>query len=268
MLEFLSKPVLVEIAPGDATPRTGRRRSCGGMTWQRANRGWDPTSLARGADRGLGDQHRGMSAHLIALASPRSIKGAAVVNQLRGTSAVLEAEFDAAETSHCSAWRIDRACRVGLCSQLHSTALNPFEHLATPTRCRLAQVCRFRRPSPSRAAYEIVPLSPSRVIAAGDAPNAGERMSAIGSRWIAALGLLATGLTGCITAAEQATPIRPITCTAGADCDTKWSRAASWIALNPTWKIKTRTDQFIELRDNQGCNHARKLRDHFRGLLR
>jgi hypothetical protein len=71
-------------------------------------------------------------------------------------------------------------------------------------------------------------------------------MSAIGSRRIAAVGLLATGLTGCITAAEQATPIRPITCTAGADCDAKWSRAASWIALNPTWKIKTRTDQFIE----------------------
>jgi hypothetical protein len=32
---------------------------------------------------------------------------------------------------------------------------------STPMRCRLAQVCRFRRPSPSRAAYEIVPLSPS-----------------------------------------------------------------------------------------------------------
>jgi hypothetical protein len=71
-------------------------------------------------------------------------------------------------------------------------------------------------------------------------------MSAIGSRWIAALGLLATGLTGCITAAEQATPIKPITCTAGADCEAKWSRAASWIALNPTWKIKTRTDQIME----------------------
>ena len=84
-------------------------------------------------------------------------------------------------------------------------------------------------------------------MAAGDAPNAGGRMSAIGSRRIVALiGLLATGLTGCITAAEQATPIRPISCTAGADCDAKWSRAASWIALNPTWKIKTRTDQFIE----------------------
>jgi hypothetical protein len=71
-------------------------------------------------------------------------------------------------------------------------------------------------------------------------------MSAIGSRRIAALGLLATGLTGCITAAEQATPIRSITCTVGADCDAKWARAASWIALNPTWKIKTRTDQIIE----------------------
>jgi hypothetical protein len=67
----------------------------------------------------------------------------------------------------------------------------------------------------------------------------------MGSRRIAAL-LLVTGLTGCITAAEQATPIRPITCAAGADCDAKWSRAASWVALNPTWKIKTRTDQFIE----------------------
>jgi hypothetical protein len=83
-------------------------------------------------------------------------------------------------------------------------------------------------------------------MAAGHAPNAGEPMSAIGSRRIAALGLLATGLTGCITAAEQATPIRPITCTAGADCDAKWSRAASSIALNPTWKIKTRTDQIME----------------------
>jgi hypothetical protein len=38
----------------------------------------------------------------------------------------------------------------------------------------------------------------------------------------------------------------PITCTAGADCDAKWSRAASWIALNPAWKIKTRTDRIIE----------------------
>jgi hypothetical protein len=100
-------------------------------------------------------------------------------------------------------------------------------------------------------------------------------MSAIGSRWIAAL-LLATGLTGCITAAEQATPIRPITCTAGADCDAKWSRAASWIALNPAWKTKTRTDQFIETTGHDtlpafaitNCNHARKLRDHLRGRLR
>ena len=95
------------------------------------------------------------------------------------------------------------------------------------------------------------------MIATGDAPNAGERMSAIGSRWIAALGLLATGLAGCITAAEQATPIRPITCTAGADCDAKWSRAASWIALNPTWKIKTRTDQFIETTEHDTLQNGK-----------
>jgi hypothetical protein len=116
------------------------------------------------------------------------------------------------------------------------------------------------RPAPPRrnpGAVYIVPLSPSRVIAAGDAPNAGERMSAIRSRCIAALGLLATGLTGCITAAEQATPIRPITCTAGADCDAKWSRAASWIALNPTWKIKTRTDQFIEITEHDTLQNGK-----------
>jgi hypothetical protein len=83
------------------------------------------------------------------------------------------------------------------------------------------------------------------MMAAGHAPNTGEPMCAIGSRRIAAL-LLAAGQTGCIVAAERTTPIRPITCTAGTDCDAKWARAASWIALNPAWKIITRTDQIIE----------------------
>jgi hypothetical protein len=63
---------------------------------------------------------------------------------------------------------------------------------------------------------------------------------------VAALGLLCADLAGCITAAEQSAPIRPITCKAGADCDEKWSRAAAWISINAARKIERRTDEFIQ----------------------
>jgi hypothetical protein len=63
---------------------------------------------------------------------------------------------------------------------------------------------------------------------------------------VAALGVLGADLAGCITAAEQSAPIRPITCKAGADCDEKWSRAGAWISINAARKIETRTDQIIQ----------------------
>jgi hypothetical protein len=63
-------------------------------------------------------------------------------------------------------------------------------------------------------------------------------MPAMWLQRVAALGLLGADLAGCITAAEQSAPIRPITCKAGADCDEKWSRAAAWIRSTPHGKSR------------------------------
>jgi len=43
-------------------------------------------------------------------------------------------------------------------------------------------------------------------------------------------------LAGC------ATTNRPIPCTAGADCNAKWSRAMQWLQQNSSWKVQTSTD--------------------------
>jgi len=38
---------------------------------------------------------------------------------------------------------------------------------------------------------------------------------------------------------------RTITCTAGADCEYKWSRATEWLQQNSEWKFRTVTDTLI-----------------------
>src|SRR5271163_4921964 len=52
----------------------------------------------------------------------------------------------------------------------------------------------------------------------------------------------ALSLSGCASAPSQQ---GPITCTAGPDCDAKWSRAASWVAKNAFYKIQTQTDSVV-----------------------
>lgn len=39
---------------------------------------------------------------------------------------------------------------------------------------------------------------------------------------------------------------RQITCSQGADCDAKWSRAVQWVLVNSSWKIQVQTDQMIQ----------------------
>ena len=61
--------------------------------------------------------------------------------------------------------------------------------------------------------------------------------------------VLAAGGLVCSCALSQppaVAPPEPIICMAGADCDAKWSRAASWIAANSALKIQTRTDSVIQ----------------------
>jgi hypothetical protein len=56
-------------------------------------------------------------------------------------------------------------------------------------------------------------------------------------------------LSGCITASSKPdTAPQPgaITCTAGPDCDAKWSRALAWVSNNSQWPIETHTDVVIE----------------------
>jgi hypothetical protein len=58
---------------------------------------------------------------------------------------------------------------------------------------------------------------------------------------------IAVALGACATAQPKvATPLRPITCTKGADCDGKWSRAVSWVATNSAYKVQTQTDSIIQ----------------------
>jgi hypothetical protein len=59
----------------------------------------------------------------------------------------------------------------------------------------------------------------------------------------------ALALSGCITAEQQASvaePPKPITCRAGADCQTKWSRAKAWVAEHSKYKMETSTDSLIQ----------------------
>ena len=58
----------------------------------------------------------------------------------------------------------------------------------------------------------------------------------------------AGGLLGACTLSQPPpiAPPEPIICMAGADCDAKWSRAASWLAANSALKIQTRTDSIIQ----------------------
>jgi hypothetical protein len=59
--------------------------------------------------------------------------------------------------------------------------------------------------------------------------------------------VLALTLASC--AANRAAtepPPPPIVCKQGPDCDTKWSRALSWIATNSRWRIQTQTDLLIQ----------------------
>jgi hypothetical protein len=58
-------------------------------------------------------------------------------------------------------------------------------------------------------------------------------------------------VAGCTIDSEQASAPAPalpsvITCQAGADCDTKWSRATDWITKNSAWKIQRQTDALIQ----------------------
>lgn len=54
-------------------------------------------------------------------------------------------------------------------------------------------------------------------------------------------------LAGCATApTAPAAQGKPLTCTTGADCDFRWSRAVSWVVTNSGYKIQTQTDSVIQ----------------------
>ena len=47
---------------------------------------------------------------------------------------------------------------------------------------------------------------------------------------------------GCASTAPDE---RVITCTAGPDCDAKWSAAMDWLQANSSWNVRTRTDTMV-----------------------
>jgi hypothetical protein len=58
---------------------------------------------------------------------------------------------------------------------------------------------------------------------------------------------MSVALAACATAAKAPTPLPgPIKCTAGPDCDAKWSRAVSWVASNSSYRIAIQTDSMIQ----------------------
>jgi hypothetical protein len=63
---------------------------------------------------------------------------------------------------------------------------------------------------------------------------------------IIGLGML---LGACASSQDQIPMPAPIICTAGADCDGKWSRAAAWIDTNSALKIRVRTPTTIQTSD-------------------
>ena len=53
-------------------------------------------------------------------------------------------------------------------------------------------------------------------------------------------------LAGC-QASNLPEPQRPpIICSAGADCNEKWSRAVAWVTDNASYKVQTKTDHLIQ----------------------
>ena len=66
--------------------------------------------------------------------------------------------------------------------------------------------------------------------------------------------LAATAIGGCSLLPgfedERPSPLtKPITCRDGADCQSKWSRAAAWIAENSNNQIKIQNDSTIQTMD-------------------
>jgi hypothetical protein len=61
-----------------------------------------------------------------------------------------------------------------------------------------------------------------------------------------AIVLLAAGMLIAGCASSQLLPPQPIICIGGSDCDTKWRRAAAWIAENSTFKIQVHTDTTVQ----------------------
>lgn len=60
-----------------------------------------------------------------------------------------------------------------------------------------------------------------------------------------ALLLIALTLGGCASSAAPESASRVITCTAGAQCEQRWSRAMQWLQQNSSWKVTTATDMLL-----------------------
>jgi hypothetical protein len=53
-------------------------------------------------------------------------------------------------------------------------------------------------------------------------------------------------VAACASTGQNLPPIPPVTCTAGKDCDAKWSRAVAWVSQNSGFKIQVQTDSLIQ----------------------
>ncbi len=62
----------------------------------------------------------------------------------------------------------------------------------------------------------------------------------------------AIALSACAGVEPNEATSFPIGCKPGHDCDTKWSRAAAWVAQNAFYKIETQTDMLIQTSGPEG----------------
>jgi hypothetical protein len=83
-------------------------------------------------------------------------------------------------------------------------------------------------------------LSPHLSVVVSSSAEAGSIMRAIS---IIGFGML---VCACASSQVQQTLPQPVICTAGVDCDAKWSRAVAWIATNSNLKIQTQTETVVQ----------------------
>ena len=98
--------------------------------------------------------------------------------------------------------------------------------------------------STSPTPVTLFPYRPTRLVTVQS--RAGGHAVGLYRLAIVSAGALLASCASSHQASVQQSPPSPITCSAGPDCDAKWSRAVSWIATNSSYKVQMQTDSLIQ----------------------